>query len=93
MKGKILLFALLAVCKANPQFQLSQKQAHQVASQLKSCVPVKAGENLNYVDTIAGVWHVVKIFDAPVQQLHSIPPLNIARTEDGNLAVSGAVPG
>lgn len=86
-----LLLSILSLCEA--QFQLTQKQAQQVASQLKSCVPVKPPENLNYQPAIFATWNVVKIYDAPVQQQHSIPPILIAKEDSGQVFASGSVPG
>lgn len=96
MKADLLIFInlikLFSICDA--QFQLTQKQAQQVASQLKSCVPVKPGENMDYFTALVGTWNVVKIYDAPVQQQHSIPPLSFIKNEQtGELSISGTVPG
>jgi hypothetical protein len=94
MKSKILLLLnLFLLCNAKPQFQLTQKQAQQVASQLKSCVVVTPPPNMDYQTSIIGTWNVVKIYDAPVQQQHSIPPILFGKEDNGQSFIQGNVPG
>lgn len=94
MKSKIfLLLKIFFLCNAKPQFQLTQRQAQQVASQLKSCVVVKPPDNMDYLTAIFATWNVVKIYDAPVQQQHSIPPILIGKEDNGQAFIQGNVPG
>lgn len=94
MKTQIfLLLEIFLVCNAKPQFQLTQKQAQQVASQLKGCVAVQPPPNMDYQTSMFNTWNVVKIYDAPVQQQHSIPPILLAKDEAGAAYMQGNVPG
>ena len=93
MKAELLIFInLFLIC--NAQLQLKQKQAKQVASNYKSCVPVKPGENMDYFNALINSWNIVKMYDAPVQQQHALQPLVFVKDEQtGDVNIFDDVPG
>lgn len=89
----IFIFFLSNLTNFNFGFQMSQR-AQQVASQLKPCVAVTPGENMDYLDSFPGEWYVVKLYDAPAQHQQNIPKLNVLKDEDtGDFIGTGSVPG
>lgn len=91
MITKILTSSLLfAICRAKPQFQLTQKQAQ--LSELKTCVPVTPLlPGKDYLNTLHDTLNILKVYDCPIQQ--QVPPVVVQKEPDGRSSISGTVVG
>jgi hypothetical protein len=70
---------LILTCKCQIP-EVSQDQAMQMASKMKACVPVKPGANLgNFKDKLVGQWFVSKLYDAPMEEDHPMPPFEFSK--------------
>lgn len=94
IKQILLLLKIIFLCKCQQISDVSPDQAMQMASKMKACVPVKPGENLgNYKEKILGQWFVVKMYDAPLEENHPIPPFVFSKHPVTNqIIVDGECP-
>lgn len=79
-----ILFLIIFLIR-DTRCEISSAEAMQMASKLRSCVPVNPAENLgDYLNAFLGSWHVIKLYDAPMRQDHPIPQVVITKNPNFN---------